>query len=613
MDCVLAFILKVGYPPDTMFKKIRHHPIILIFLKNKVSNSIQAGAALVLNFVAALLEGVSFSCVFMGFKSLFGWQPDFLASYFPAGDSSGLFRFLILLGIGLQVVRCLLAYFGQLAVAKLTITLQTDAQEAIYNQIFHMNFASINHFKMGDLMHYATAPVTYFRIVIDACNRGILCILMIFVYVAFMSLLSFTLTLSVIPTFALFYLLQKYVIKKINTFSKAQTAQIVDFNKEMAQNISGLRLVHLFSRRVYILRKVKEILKTQAISSVHLNRWFHLIIPVSEIVSIGLVTIAILLGLVLLKDQGEGLFAVLLTFLAVTWRLGGRLQLLMNGWGEIAFHMGPIKRLREILSVDVQIEREEAPFSPPVFKRVLRFEGTCFSYAGKKKETIQNLSLEIKKGQAVAFVGPSGGGKSSLLDLLLRLYEPTNGSILLDETPISQIPLHAWRQLFGVVSQDVFLFHESIEANIRFGKLEATDQEVLEAARLAGAHSFIEHLPEGYRTIVGEKGYKLSGGERQRISLARALIRDPEILILDEATSNLDSLSERLIQESLENLRGRKTLLTVAHRLSTVMHADLIVHLDKGRIVEQGTHTELLKRSGSYHNLWSLQTQPTLL
>jgi ATP-binding cassette subfamily B protein/subfamily B ATP-binding cassette protein MsbA len=219
------------------------------------------------------------------------------------------------------------------------------------------------------------------------------------------------------------------------------------------------------------------------------------------------------------------------------------------------------------------------------------------------------MSLEMPRGKTIAFVGSSGAGKSSILDLLLRLYEPTQGAILIDGVDLRTYSTGSWRNYLGVVSQDISIFNDTVEENIRFGALHATAQDVCHAAEQAGLESFIYSLPEGYNTIVGERGFRLSGGQRQRLALARALLRNPDILILDEATSNLDSYSESLIQDALERLRSERTILIVAHRLSTIMNADQIYVLDQGDLIEQGNHSSLLAQKGVYARFWELQVQ----
>jgi subfamily B ATP-binding cassette protein MsbA len=237
------------------------------------------------------------------------------------------------------------------------------------------------------------------------------------------------------------------------------------------------------------------------------------------------------------------------------------------------------------------------------------FQDVTFHYEGQSLPALQDIDLTIRAGEMVALVGSSGSGKTTLVTLLPRFYEPTAGRILIDGVDIQSYTLESLRAQIGVVSQEVVLFDDSVRANIAFGKPTATDDEIVRATKLAYAHDFVERLPQRYDTIVGERGVKLSGGERQRIAIARAILRDPPLLILDEATSALDTESERVVQLALGNLMQNRTTLVIAHRLSTIQRAHRIIVLDRGSIVETGTHEELLRRGGVYKRLHALQFQ----
>ena len=240
------------------------------------------------------------------------------------------------------------------------------------------------------------------------------------------------------------------------------------------------------------------------------------------------------------------------------------------------------------------------------FSKDIVYKNVNFSYE-KGKQILRGINIDIKKGQTVAFVGSSGSGKSTIANLVLRFYDVDNGEILVDGINIKDLKLSSLRDKIGVVSQDVFLFNDTIKYNISYGKMDATDEEIETVAKAANAHKFISKMPKGYNTLIGERGMKLSGGEKQRIAIARAMLKNPPILVLDEATSALDSESEKLVQEAIETLMKNRTVILIAHRLSTVINADKIVVIDKGCVAEVGKHQELLDKGGIYSKLYNLK------
>src|SRR5437762_14328843 len=262
-------------------------------------------------------------------------------------------------------------------------------------------------------------------------------------------------------------------------------------------------------------------------------------------------------------------------------------------------------RVFEVL--DLASEEGDRPGEVPArFEQRIEYRGVSFSYNGQAP-VLEGLDFEVRRGQVVAVVGPSGAGKTTLVDLLPRFYEPKRGAILMDGVPITRFTRTSLRGLMGIVSQETILLNDTVLANISYGRSDFTLEQVQAAARAANAHDFVSQLPEGYRTLLGERGTRLSGGERQRIAIARALLRDPPILILDEATSALDMESERLVQEAIDRLMARRTTFVIAHRLATVQHADLILVLAEGRIVERGTHATLYAAGGLYRRLHDMQ------
>ncbi len=264
----------------------------------------------------------------------------------------------------------------------------------------------------------------------------------------------------------------------------------------------------------------------------------------------------------------------------------------------------PLERIENLMREKIE---EGGKINLGSFKDRIVYEDVSFRYPDTDEDAISDVSLEIKKGEIIALVGRSGAGKTTLVDLLPRFYSPDKGRIYIDGIDISDLTLRSLRSMIGIVSQDIILFNDTVRANIAYGSPDATEEEIIKAARAAYAHEFITQLPDGYDTVIGERGVRLSGGQKQRLSIARAILKNPPILILDEATSSLDTASEMLVQRALESLMEDRTVIVIAHRLSTVRRATRIIVLDKGRIVEAGTHEELLNRGGLYHKLYTFQ------
>jgi subfamily B ATP-binding cassette protein MsbA len=276
-----------------------------------------------------------------------------------------------------------------------------------------------------------------------------------------------------------------------------------------------------------------------------------------------------------------------------------------NGLTALQKGTASAKRVFELIDLESDIRDKENAKTVNEFNNEIEFKNVSFAY--QTDPVLRDINLTIKKGKTIALVGPSGGGKSTLADLLPRFYDPGKGTVLLDGVALTDLKLESLRKLIGMVTQESILFHDTIFNNIAFGMPEATEQAVIEAAKIANAHEFIMQTEHGYETVIGERGSKLSGGQRQRLSIARAILKNPPILILDEATSALDSESEKLVQEALFKLMENRTSLIIAHRLSTIQHADEIIVIQNGTIAERGTHSELIQKEGLYRKLIEIQ------
>ncbi len=597
-------------------KQFYKTPIWNIFSGPRYSN----GRYLLLIFIphlfAAVLEGGSFALIFLGFSALENKPQDHssLFAFCKPGfwgldlNQMQTFYFYVLLAVGFQAFRGLVSFLALYGTSLFSLNVQTNAQKQIYQQIFKFSFPFVSQYKIGDLTEFVKTPSSFIPTLFEAVNRFSVSIFMCMGLMTVLCWISPALTSLTLVLFLLFALGQKVLIKKVIHFSKQLTHHLFEFSHQTVQSLQGIRPIHIFYRQSYILARIGKILDAIAQSTRRVHFWNNIIPTLNETVNVILVGTILILGSFILARSGDVALPNLLTYIALTYRLATRLQIAMSALGALGLHYGPILRLNELLDETDKEFDSNVKQEFPGWNQSIEFRDVSLHYSGSKNPALNNVSFSILKGSSVAIVGLSGAGKSSILDLILSLHSPSKGEIFVDSQPLISFSHQSWRHRIGVVSQDTFIFNGSIEENLRFGDLNSSLKEIESAATLAGAAEFIEHLPDQYGTIVGERGYKLSGGERQRIALARALLRNPEILVLDEATSNLDSYSEQLIQKSLETLDKSKTLIVVAHRLSSIIHSDQILVLEKGKIIEQGTHENLLLQQGRYAKLWELQS-----
>ncbi|MEQ9232183.1 MAG: ABC transporter ATP-binding protein, partial [Cyclobacteriaceae bacterium] len=373
-------------------------------------------------------------------------------------------------------------------------------------------------------------------------------------------------------------------------------------NSVLDETLGGMRVIKAFVAQNHMLKKFMHEVGTYRRHVFRLALKQNLAAPSSEILSIGAACIIIFMGSKMIFS-GEMEPSVFIGFILIFSQLLPPAKAFAGAFSNVQRGIAAGDRVFEIADTDYRIRGGNRDLES--IEEGLRFENVSFAY--EEKKVLKGIDFSLEKGKIVALVGPSGGGKSTIADLIPRFYDPIEGRILMEGRDLKEYKLFDLRSNIGVVTQESILFNDTIKENIKFGQ-EATDEEVVEAAKTANAHEFIDKLENGYDTSVGDRGSKLSGGQRQRISIARALLKNPPILILDEATSALDSESEKLVQEAIYNLMKNRTTLVIAHRLSTIQHADEILVIKEGEIIQRGSHDSLMNEGGLYKKLTSMQT-----
>jgi ATP-binding cassette, subfamily B, bacterial MsbA len=422
---------------------------------------------------------------------------------------------------------------------------------------------------------------------------------LIVVYLVILLGLSWRLTLIALVLAPVLVVIIRPVVARVRRRSRAQADDRGELTSLVSEMVASVKLV-----RAYVAEEF-EVARFRRLADLYRTRVFGtqaastLTSPISEIFAGFVLVLLLLLGISQLRPE------VFIAFIVLALRLMSPVKAVAQYPTIMAGAVAAADRVFEVL--DLPSDEGDAPDAvPATFHDRIEYRGVSFAYDGGPP-VLQEVSFDARRGQVVAIVGPSGAGKTTLLDLLPRFYEPTAGAILMDGVPISRFRRASLRGLMGIVSQETILLNDTVLANISYGRGDFTVAQVEAAARAANAHDFISQLQRGYDTLLGERGTRLSGGERQRIAIARALLRDPPILILDEATSALDMESERLVREAMDRLMAHRTTFVIAHRLATVQHASLIIVVAEGRIVERGTHDALHAAGGLYRRLYDMQ------
>ena len=526
-------------------------------------------------------------------------------------ETEGASYTLIILGIYLVLMTLLkvgATYLGGFFLVPIRTGVVRDLRNQLNAKILALPLGFFSEERKGDVLARITGDVGEVEnSVMSSLDLLLKNPILIFVYLGSMLVISWQLTLFVFLVLPIAGFVMGRVGKSLKRTSLEAQNQWGQLISQVEETLGGLRIVKAFTAEEFVDKRFRDSNEEYRQTVIGVNRRQLLAHPVSEL--LGTATIAIVLwygGSLILNRDSSIDASTFIYYLVIFYSLINPLKDLSKGAYAIRRGMGSMERVDRILQAESTITDPAQP-KPVVFNDAIRLEKVSFRYA--EEWVLRDVDLTIRKGQTVALVGHSGSGKSTLVDLIPRFYDVVEGCITIDGTDIREVAVADLRRLMGNVNQEPILFNASVFENIAFGVEGATLEKVRQAAEVAHADEFINEMPAGYDTNIGDRGGKLSGGQRQRLSIARAVYKNPPILILDEATSALDTKSERLVQSALDHLMEGRTTIVIAHRLSTIIHADVICVVDDGRIVEQGTHDELLALGGHYAKLHAIQVK----
>ena len=568
------------------------------------------------NIAAAVLDVFTFTLLIPFLDKLFKQpsretgisqlQERVIGPFLQAADPSTLLRNIIIVILAAVALKNLFVWVsGQLG-AQLQEFVTRDLRNALYSHLQRLPLGFFVRTKTGDILARVLNDTQQTKQVItQAVTQSLQSAAVVVVTILALVKISWRLTLLALVVAPILIGLLQPLLRKLRKGHRALSNQYGEMTAVVQESVSGIRLVKSFGGEQYEEERFREGSGRYARGMVRVTRLAVLAQPITETVGTA-IAVAILWVGARMVDDGALTGSVLITFLILVMRMLQPLKQLSQVPTTAQQSLAAAERIFEVIDSPTEASLDRGGIASATFERALEFERVSFAYGDEP--VLVDVSLVAPKGQVIALVGASGAGKSTLVDLIPRFYEPTAGRILLDGVDTREIALPALRSLIGIVSQDTVLFNDTVRKNLAYGAAaKYTDAQIEAAARAANAHRFIAELPDGYDTILGERGTRLSGGQRQRLSIARALLVDPPILILDEATSALDTESERLVQEAIDRLLEGRTVFVIAHRLSTIAHADQILVMDRGRVVEHGTHGALLARRGHYHRLHALQ------
>ena len=499
-------------------------------------------------------------------------------------------------------------YMKNITVSVVQFRLITDLRNKLYDHLHYLSLSYFNKNKSGELTAILVSDIDNMRGALSTSFQKLFVEpINIIAFLTLLFIISPKLTAIAILVVPISGAIIFGIAQSIRRRAARSQAKLAGITSIIAETLSSIRIVKAFVMKNYELRRFYAQTKKYYELMLRKDRLRLLSSPITETVGASIAALLLFIGardvLVTQSISSEDFIRFILLLFSVL----GPIKSLGNVFNELQNGLASADRVFSILDIKSDINDIENAVELNQFENHIAFKDVSFHYDQSSQAVLKNVDFSIKSGQILALVGPSGAGKSTLVDLIPRFYDVTDGAINIDGKNIKDVKLDSLRSLMGIVTQETFLFDDSVKANIAYGLDSISDDIIKKAAIAANANEFIKELPEGYDTIIGERGVKLSGGQRQRIAIARAIVKNPPILILDEATSSLDTESEKIVQDAIEKLMHNRTVIVIAHRLSTVHNADKIIVLDKGLIIDMGTHEELINKDGIYKQLHNLQ------
>ena len=501
-------------------------------------------------------------------------------------------------------------YIKNITLSIIQFKLIRDLRNTLYKHLHYLSLSYFNKNKSGELTAILVSDIdnmknslgtTFQKLFVEPIN--------ILTFLTLLFIISPKLTAIALTIVPLSGIVVFGIARSIRRKATRTQAQLAGITSIISETLSSIRIVKAFAMKAYEVKKFS--IETQQYYKLMLKKDILRLFssPITEVIGASIAALLLWVGAREVLELQSITSEDFIRFILLLFSLFQPMRKLSNVFNELQNGLASADRVFSILDTKSDIVNGLDPIKIDSLNKNIVFEDVCFHYGNEEEQVLNNINFSIDSGEIIALVGPSGAGKSTLVDLIPRFYDTITGSILIDGKNVKDIDINSLRSLMGIVTQETFLFNDTIRANISYGAESIADNIIKDAAIAANAHDFIKKLPDGYDTIIGERGISLSGGQRQRIAIARAIVKNPPILILDEATSSLDTESEKNVQEAIEKLMRNRTVIVIAHRLSTVHNADKILVLDNGKIIDEGSHEELINRDGLYKELHNMQFQ----